>query len=245
MDEDNIRILQDEFIDVLILERENVYHLFISAQTKTAKASIKPALVEAMKNEIKTLYKERFDLKKTGNLMKKIILKKETELQQLVEEISDLKDENVELSSKVSELEHELNNLKSVTYKSSIPVVNQLNSSENMYNHGNVYTQIVNEESNVNPYTQIIQDTQVDNNDINRNDNQELVLDSIGISDIGRKVNRELGEFLNELEIKHDEDNKVIESDKSNEFDKSNDKKKSEDLEISTLFDTEDFTFET
>lgn len=75
-DVDNIRILQDAFIDILMLERENIYHRFIT----TTKSNPQAGLVEAMQTEIKNLCKEKFELKKITTTLKKIIINKENDL---------------------------------------------------------------------------------------------------------------------------------------------------------------------
>jgi cell division protein FtsB len=87
----NIRVLQDEFIDVLILEREGIYHRFISTQTKTATVSHSSTqLIETMRTEIKKLCAEKYDLKKMVTNLKKIIIKKEYELCKVSKTVDDL-----------------------------------------------------------------------------------------------------------------------------------------------------------
>jgi hypothetical protein len=87
-DVDNIRILQDVFIDNLMLERESIYHRFISTQTKNTKSAPQTALIEAMQLEIKNLCKEKFELKKLTTSLKKIIINKESEMVNLRDDVA-------------------------------------------------------------------------------------------------------------------------------------------------------------
>lgn len=89
-DADNIRILQDVFIDILMLERENIYHRFISTQ-KNDKSAPNTSLIEAMQAEIKKLCKEKFELKKLTTSLKQIIINKENDLCDHRAMISELK----------------------------------------------------------------------------------------------------------------------------------------------------------
>lgn len=93
-EEDNIRVLQDIFIDILMLERENIYHRFISTQTKNDRAAPQNSLVTAMQTEIKKLCGEKFELKKLTTSLKKIIINKEIEIRKLMNENNDYKAEN-------------------------------------------------------------------------------------------------------------------------------------------------------
>lgn len=103
-DADNIRILQDEYIDLLMVEREGIYHKFISTQAKNSKtANINIVMVESMQNEIKTLCKEKFELKKITTSLKKIILSKEYELREKRTIIETLTNNNNELKNEISE----------------------------------------------------------------------------------------------------------------------------------------------
>lgn len=83
---DNVRILQDEFIDCLILEREGMYQRFIVENTKTNKCeTVNNLLVEKMQNEIKRLIKEKYEQHKKIAMLKKLIIKKNTEIENLKE----------------------------------------------------------------------------------------------------------------------------------------------------------------
>lgn len=234
MDEDNTRILQDEFIDVLIMERENVYHLFISAQTKTTKSTVNSSTVDAMKNEIKGLYKEKFELKKTSNIMKKIIIKKDETVKQLMEEISELKDENIELVDKVNQLENTINELKSTQSIQTTQFMQPMSiphniSLDNIFNADNMSkfppnSQVnITHQSNSSEYMPITP-------------NVENTLDDIDIEDPGRKVNRDITEFLNEVE-----NNNATEREAKSDKASDTETEKKDDVEISNFFDLEDF----
>jgi hypothetical protein len=111
-DVDNIRILQDEFIDILIIERENIYNRFIVSKTKpnggssSGNNSGNTILIERMKNEIKLLHKEKYDLKKMNLEMKKIIIKKDAEVKLFKKEIADLTNTITEMNSTLVPMEH-------------------------------------------------------------------------------------------------------------------------------------------
>jgi hypothetical protein len=109
-DVDNIRILQDEFIDILMLERENLYNKFIITKTKSKSGGegVSPVLVEKMKNEIKSLCKEKYDLKKSNLEMKKSILRKDAELNIGKKTIESLTLELEKLRSSVNEKQFEI-----------------------------------------------------------------------------------------------------------------------------------------
>jgi len=93
LDETNLRILQDEYIDILILARENVYHRFISSETNTSSGTKGNDILQAkMQREIKMLLTEKYQLKKTITDLKKIILKKDSQLISEKESIAILKE---------------------------------------------------------------------------------------------------------------------------------------------------------
>jgi hypothetical protein len=85
-EKDNVRILQDEFIDCLILERESMYARFIASHTNTDQSSqVNRVLVERMQEQIKKLTKEKQTLQKYATLCKKTIaLKKEHETKYVI-----------------------------------------------------------------------------------------------------------------------------------------------------------------
>lgn len=102
LDETNLRILQDEYIDILILARENVYHRFISSETNTSNNTKGNDILQAkMQKEIKVLLTEKYQLKKTITDLKKIILKKENQLNYEKETIATLKEKLNTISTPV------------------------------------------------------------------------------------------------------------------------------------------------
>jgi hypothetical protein len=91
-DKDNVRLLQDEFIDCLILEREGFFQRFIATQTKTNNnETVNRLLAEKMQNEIKRLVKEKYDQKNKINILKRAYIQKKDNENKLNEIISELK----------------------------------------------------------------------------------------------------------------------------------------------------------
>ena len=91
-DTDNVRLLQDEFIDCLILEREGFYQRFIASQTTTNKnETVNRLLAEKMQVEIKRLLKEKYDQKKQILILKKAYMMKKENENKLNEIIGELK----------------------------------------------------------------------------------------------------------------------------------------------------------
>lgn len=100
---DNVRVMQDDFIELLIYEREKMYTLFI---TRGQSKGRNDAMIQAMQAEIKKLCAEKFSLKKMIIGLKKIILSKDSEV----------KSQNIksqELEKKIQDLQLELDNLRS------------------------------------------------------------------------------------------------------------------------------------
>lgn len=92
-EKDNIRILQDDIIDCFILERENMYHKFISDNTTIINDRESNNLVERMQQEIKKLIKEKYEYQRQILLLKKIIINKRDRENKMTETIADLKEE--------------------------------------------------------------------------------------------------------------------------------------------------------
>lgn len=100
MEKDNVRILQDEMIDCFILEREGMYQRFIAEGTKTNKnETVNRHLAEKMQQEIKRLVKEKYTQQKQILILKKILLKKKGEENQIREVNGNLKAEIESLKS--------------------------------------------------------------------------------------------------------------------------------------------------
>jgi hypothetical protein len=90
-EKDNARVLQDEFIDCLILEREGMFQRFIASQTKTNKnETVNRLLAERMQAEIKKLVKEKYEQKKQIIILKKAYIQKKESENRQSELISDL-----------------------------------------------------------------------------------------------------------------------------------------------------------
>jgi hypothetical protein len=79
-DVDNVRILQDDLIHCFMVEREGMFHRFISNKTQTNKdETVNRVLAEKMQNEIKRLIKEKYTQQKQIIALKKIFLKRKQE----------------------------------------------------------------------------------------------------------------------------------------------------------------------
>lgn len=99
-DKDNVRLLQDEFVDCLILEREGFYQRFIATQTTTNKnETVNRLLAEKMQVEIKRLVKEKYDQKRQINILKNAYIQKKESENKLTETISELNDKIKTLES--------------------------------------------------------------------------------------------------------------------------------------------------
>lgn len=122
-DSDNIRVLQDAFIDILMLERENIYHRFVT----TTKTTPQSALVEAMQNEIKKLCKEKFELKKLTTSLKQIIINKENDLCKKCEVIDNYVRINMQLKNTMSGIAMERQNALIPPIK-ELPLVTEMNA---------------------------------------------------------------------------------------------------------------------
>ena len=97
---DNVRLLQDELVDVFLLEREAVYQRFISSQTHTRTDETVNRLVsEKMQNEIKNLILEKIQLKKENEALKKIIVKNNEDLARLRENSGNIESELNEIKA--------------------------------------------------------------------------------------------------------------------------------------------------
>lgn len=102
-EKDNVRLLQDDFIDCLILEREGMYQRFIATQTKTNKnETVNRLLAEKMQNEIKRLVKEKYEQQKQLVYLKKAYLSKKESENKLNELVNELKGQISSLQSKQS-----------------------------------------------------------------------------------------------------------------------------------------------
>lgn len=160
-DVDNIRVLQDEFIDILMLERENLYNKFIITKTKSKTASdngVNPILIEKMKNEIKSLCKEKYELKKTQLEMKKNQLRKEAELNFCKKTIADLKSEldkirnnAVEKQFTVNEAHKPQENMEIMESKLSDIVM-----SDNQSVVGSIEEKFISSDNDIEPTSQVI-----------------------------------------------------------------------------------------
>jgi hypothetical protein len=102
-DKDNARLLQDEFIDCLIIEREGFYQRFIATHTKTNKnETVNRLLSEKMQIEIKRLVKEKYEQKRQILILKKAYIQKKESENLLNETINELRQKIQTLESEQS-----------------------------------------------------------------------------------------------------------------------------------------------
>ena len=102
-DVENINILQDQYIDILVMLREQFYQQFVEINTGTATDN---QMLIAMEKEIKLLYNEKHNLdKEIFKLKQDIINHKKIVLK--------LKQQCIEKDNYISELDAQSNNLNS------------------------------------------------------------------------------------------------------------------------------------
>jgi hypothetical protein len=77
-DKENVRLMQDDFIECLILEREMFFQKFIGERTST---KVDNGIVIKMQNEISRLLKEKYELQKTNLMLKKLVVRYNQEKQ--------------------------------------------------------------------------------------------------------------------------------------------------------------------
>ena len=114
-EDDNTRILQDEFIDLLLIEKESMYKKFVVGKTKTNDSFAKKGIIEMMQKEIKTLCKEKYDLRKLNFDLKKIIISKETQHNLNIQKIE-------QLNNIINELKNELEAKNNPIIPEELPV---------------------------------------------------------------------------------------------------------------------------
>jgi hypothetical protein len=101
-EKDNARLLQDEFIDCLIMAREGMYQRFIKTQTKTNKnENINRALGEKMQTEIKKLTTEKYKYLQYINILKQAHAKQKDMYNKQSELVGDLNEKIVNLVKKI------------------------------------------------------------------------------------------------------------------------------------------------
>ena len=180
-DVDNVRILQDEFIDCLILEREGFYQRFVASQTTTNKnETVNRLLAEKMQVEIKRLVKEKYDQKKQILLLKKAYMQKKESENKLNEIIGELKNKIETLESGAGHsTQHNIRNNESDApiytqnrYMSNSNIFGQNQSQTSNQNQSQTSNQNQSQTSNQNPN----QNTQLKLNEnfMNTNTNKQI-----------------------------------------------------------------------
>ena len=90
-EQDNVRILQDDFIDCLIMEREGFYQRFVTDKVINKNDTVNRLVAEKMQAEIKKLIGEKYELKRQNNILKKAYLVKKASETSLLKTIEELK----------------------------------------------------------------------------------------------------------------------------------------------------------
>ncbi len=168
-DQDNIRVLQDEFIDILFLERENMFHRFVAKSVNNTGSSVNNKILESMQTEIKLLLKEKLNLKKNIVILKKIIIKKEHELQESNTKYNTLLNSNLESLNEITELKSKLNDVSNTYENTEIYEINTNNdqSKSDLYQSADYR---INREYNMEHIDQY--DNQYDNQYVDDQSNQ-------------------------------------------------------------------------
>ena len=176
-DVDNVRILQDDFIDCLILEREGFYQRFVASQTTTNKnETVNRLLAEKMQVEIKRLVKEKYDQKKQILLLKKAYIQKKESENKLNEIIGELKNKIETLESDKGHSTQ--NNIRNNESDAPRYIQNRSVSNSNIFGQNQTQNQTTiqnpNQTSNQNQTPN--QNTQLKSNEnfINTNTNKQI-----------------------------------------------------------------------
>jgi hypothetical protein len=108
---DNTRLLQDDMIDCLIMEREGIYQRFVSESTRTNKnENVNRLIAEKMQIEIKRLVGEKYAQKKQIIALKRIIMKKSVDDRKTTDLVASLKKQitilNEQKSTEFIQLNH-------------------------------------------------------------------------------------------------------------------------------------------
>lgn len=90
---DNACIIKEAIIDTMLWERDVMYQKFISAQTKGNKQVITSEMKDKIEMELKSHIEEKFELRKTINTLKLIIVKNSQRDQEQKELIAELQNE--------------------------------------------------------------------------------------------------------------------------------------------------------
>lgn len=173
---ENVRILQDEFINILIGAREGMYQRFVAVQTRTNKdETVNRLLAEKMQVEIKKLVKEKYEYQKQIILYKKALMKrKEIELKQTTT-ISSLTSTISNLRGQLSSIQDIDNNLLANTPKSVDNLKVHIENSPSTFievNSNNINDLLSSNTEDLQNMTNGENDNYNDDND-NANDNDE------------------------------------------------------------------------
>lgn len=109
-DAENANILQDEYIEILIMEREKLYHEFINAKTNNGSDN---SMFTAMEKEILELSKQKNELRHQNHDLKKELLNLQKKMLVLCRHIK-------AYSQKIKELEGDVSKYKSASVAATV-----------------------------------------------------------------------------------------------------------------------------
>ncbi len=172
---DNTRLLQDEFIDLLLIEKESMYKRFVIGKVGAigGNFSKKHEIFESMQREIKMLCTEKYESRKLVNKLKKIIIAKEEYIQQNLEKIEQLTNIINEMKSEIGErtsMPHIVPSKESDKSISTPILVTNLSSGEDileediLINSDNDETQIGIKETTINRSDNLLESNEKINN---------------------------------------------------------------------------------
>lgn len=172
-DIDNIRVLQDIFVEYLMIERESIYQRFITSRTKTNVKSphINNQLLEKMQKEIKLLHNEKLEKGKQILKLKQIIIKKDNEVKDLKNKVQELTNNNIELKAQTNIL-HSNNTKNNFNNEVQSTIINSENDELliNINKKNNNPSVITNNSNFIDNGSDYYDDDNNDNNDDNNAD---------------------------------------------------------------------------
>lgn len=196
---ENTNIWQDEYIDILILEREKFYHEFINVKTSGGGRVGHGAdkLVQTMKREILLLSKQKNEITQELHDIKK----KNIELQKVILDLYKQKESG---DARAQEFEFKIDELKSI--------IAELESTKNKttiipeYNGGDEYNKVANDANNN------AVDIYANNNDdaTNKDDAIEIYTNNNGATNKDNAIDNYANNDTNMDDINNDTDDKTI-----------------------------------
>ena len=136
-DKDNVRILQDDFIDCLIMEREGMYHRFVYKQTTTNKnETVNRELAEKMQQEIKKLISEKHALNKKNILYNDVCIKMKRNEHFLINKLKYFEEQNKALTQQVNDNNKIIdNNMSEINHLKTLSISTRITPNISTPNH--------------------------------------------------------------------------------------------------------------